>query len=112
MVPVLQPSLVLAAGTLSGVSSLTLKLWVLLHPLVPTASPDSAALKVLHYAADISSPSQNISLVYIRRYEMSKAKCSPRRKWGELISAAQPLGLNFPDKSSISYQDTGGENLG
>lgn len=48
MVPVLQPSFVLAAGTLSGVPSLTLKLWVLLHPLVPKATPDSAALKVLH----------------------------------------------------------------
>lgn len=27
-------------------------------------------------------------------------------------AAAPPVGPKFPDKSSISYQNTGGENLG
>lgn len=55
-----------------------------LHPLVSKATPNRAALKVLCYAAGVSSPGQNISLVCIRSYQMPKANAYLKGS-GELI---------------------------
>ena len=54
---------------------------VLLHPLVSKATPNRAALKVLGYAAGVSSPGQNISLVCIRSYQMPKANAYLKGSW-------------------------------